>query len=309
MEYFQICGILYLDGFYKHSVPKLPLRHSGLSGIERYALSFRESVLQKIKIDELAGKVLASIGSPGSGKKVNKDAMRELLGINGYAYQKERDLDLHILTDGSGTDTILVLDNELALYRTTLADVVMRKSPTVKEMVSIRNAIKILKDTDVVVSRREETVKALQQACQETLDFRYEKGDIEAMGKDGMAALDNGYADGVLEILGLFEEILSFEPLPKSLAIPHSHLAGALFRKTSGEVAYGPILVYNMMHNKLMLTDDVVGVRDKDKIETLHSKAGGEGDAGVEGPAVFEKLTAMFLGRTTKGGGLYRPMA
>jgi len=272
-------------------------------------LSFQESVRQKIKIANLAGKVLASIGSPGSGKKVNKDAMRELLGINGYAYQKERDLDLHILTDESGTDTIIVLDNELALYRTTLADVAMRKSPTVKEMISIRNAIKILKDTDVVVSRRDETVKALQQACLEMLDFRYEKGDIEAMGKDGMAALDNGYADGVLEILGLFEEILSFELLPKSLAIPHFHLAGALSRKTSGEVAYGPILVYNMMHNKLMLTDDVVGIRDKDKIETLHANIRGEGGAGVEGPAVFEKLAAMFLGRTIKNGGLYRPMA
>lgn len=272
-------------------------------------MSFQESVLQKIKVDELAGKVLASIGSPGSGKKVNKDAMRELLAISGYAFQKERDLDLHILSDGSGTDTILVLDNELALYRTTLEDVAMRKSPTVKEMVSIRNAIKILKDTDVVVSRREETVRTLQQACLETLDFRYEKGDIEAMGKDGMAALDNGYADGVLEILRLFEEILSFEPLPKSLTIPHSHLAGALFRKTSGEVAYGPVLVYNMMHNKLMFTDDAVSVRDKGQIETLHAMARGEGDAGVEGAAVFEKLTAMFLGSATKGGGLYRPMA
>ena len=254
----------------------------------------------------LPGKVLASIGSPGSGKKVDKDAMRELLGINGYAYQKERDLDLHILTDGSGTDTILVLDNELALYRTTLADVAMRKSPTVKEMVSIRNAIKILKDTDVVVSRREETVRAVQQACMKTLDFHYEKGDIEAMGKDGMAALDNGYADGVVEMLRLFEEILGYDSLPKPLAVPHCHMAGAPGRKTSGEVAYGPIVVYNMMHNELKFTDDVVGRHDKDNIKHLHAIVQGEGAAVLEGADVFEKLAALFLKDKTKDGGIYR---
>ena len=269
-------------------------------------MSFRESVQQKIKIDDLTIKVLASIGSPGSEKKVNKDAMRELLEINGYVYKRERDLDLHIFSDGSGKDSILVLDNELALYRTTLQDVAMRKSPTVKEMVSIRNAIKILKDTDVVVSRREETVRAVQQACMKTLDFHYEKGDIEAMGKDGMAALDNGYADGVVEILRLYEEILNYGPLPNSLALPHCHMAGALDRKTSGEVAYGPVLVYNMMYNKLSLTDDVVGVRDTDKIETLHAISRGEGDAGVEGPEVFNKLTAIYLESATRSGGIYR---
>jgi hypothetical protein len=276
-------------------------------GYEGDALSFRESVLQKIKIDHLARQVLTSIGSPGSGKKVNKDAMRELLEINGYAYKRERDLDLHILTDGSGKDTILVLDNELALYRTTLQDVAMRKSPTVKEMVSIRNAIKILKDTDVVVSRREETVRAVQQAGIQTLDFRYEKEDIEAMGKDGMAALDNGYADGVVEMLGLFEEILGYEPLPKPLSIPHCHMAGAPDRKTSGGVAYGPVVVYNMMVNKLRFIDDVVRVSDEGSIETLHAIARCEEDAAVEGPEVFEKLTAMFLGSATKGGGRYHP--
>ena len=269
-------------------------------------MSFRENVLQKIKIDELARKVLASIGASGSGKKVHKEAMRELLNINDYAYKKKRDLDLYIHSDGSGKDTIIVLDNELALYRTTPQDVAMRKSPTVKEMVSIRNAIKILKDTDVVVSRREDTLRTVQQACIENLDFSYEKADIEAMGKDGMAALDNGYADGVMEMLKLFEEILSYDVLPRSLAVPHCHMAGAPGRKTSGEIAYGPIVIYNMMHNKLKFTDDVVGRQDKDNIGHLHAIARGEGAATLEGADVFEKLTALFLKNKAKDGGIYR---
>ena len=40
-------------------------------------MSFRESVLQKIKIDDLSDEVLATIGAPGSGKKVNKAARKE----------------------------------------------------------------------------------------------------------------------------------------------------------------------------------------------------------------------------------------
>jgi hypothetical protein len=269
-------------------------------------LSFRESVLQKIKIDDLAGKVLASIGPPGSEKKVNKAAMRELLEIYGYHYKKERDLDLYLSTDGSGKDTVLVLDNELALYRTTLQDVAMRKSPTVKEMVSIRNAIKILKDTDVVVSRRDETVRAIQKACIEALDFHYEEEDIEALGRDGAAALDNGYADGVVEILRLFEEILGYEPLPKPFTIPHCRMTGAPGRKTSRELVYRPVVLYNMMYNKIRLVDHAVGVRDIGQIETLHAIAKGEMDAAVEGPAVFKQLTSLFLRSATTNGGIYR---
>jgi hypothetical protein len=125
------------------------------------------------------------------------------------------------------------------------------------------------------------------------------------MGRDGMAALDNGYADGVVEILRLFVEILGFEALPTSLTIPHCHMAGAPGRKTSGEVAYGPVVVYNLMHNKLGFVDDVVGVYDKGLIEGLHAIAKGGGDATVEGPAVFERLTTMFLESTTNEGGKY----
>lgn len=268
-------------------------------------MSFRESVLQKIEIDNLTGRVLATIGPPGSGKKVDKKAMRALLKMGGYTHQEERDLDLYIAADGPDRDTILVLDNELALYNTTVQDVAMRKSPTVKEMLSIRNAIKILKDTDVVVSRREDTVGAVQKAGIDRLDFRYQKEDIEVMGRDGMAALDNNYADGVVEMLRLFEEILGYEALPRSLVIPHCRMTGAPGRKTSGEAAYGPVVVYHLMYNKLGFVDDVVGVYDKGGIEALHAIARGEGSATVEGPGVFEKLTTIFLKRAAGKEGQY----
>ena len=83
-------------------------------------------------------------------------------------------------------------------------------------------------------------------------------------------------------------------------------MAGAPGRKTSGEIAYGPIVIYNMMHNKLKFTDDVVGRQDKDNIGHLHAIAKGEGAATLEGADVFEKLTALFLKNKAKDGGIYR---
>lgn len=269
-------------------------------------MSFRENVLKKITIDDLTGRVLATTGPPGSGKKVNKEAMRELLEISGYTFQKERDLDLYMLADETGRKSILVLDNELALYNTTLEDVAMRKSPTVKEMVSIRNAIKILKDNDVVVSRREETVRGIQRACLGKLDFSFEEKEIQDMGRDGSAALENGYADGVLEMLRLFAEMMDYEPLPASMTMPHFHMIGKPGRKTSGDVVYSPVVVYNMMHNKLILVDQVVSARRKDNVETLHATARGEKDATVDGADVFERLTVMFLESAKEDGAKYR---
>ncbi|MBW1890805.1 MAG: hypothetical protein JRI93_09830 [Deltaproteobacteria bacterium] len=269
-------------------------------------MSFKENVIHKIRIDDLARKGIASIGPSESGKKVDRDAMRELLEMAGFDYNRIRDLDLYIQQNVSGPDTILVLDNELALYRTTPQDVAMRKSPTVKEMVSIRNAIKILKDTDVVVSRRAATVQTIQRVCIENLDLSYEKSDIEAMGRDGVASLENGYADGVLETLKLFAELLGYDPLPGTIAAPHCYMAGAPGRKTSGETAYGPVVIYNSMYNALKFTGEMVGIYDKVRIEHLHRVAKGEQTAPSEGAEVFGELTALFLKREQQEGDIYR---
>ena len=112
-------------------------------------MSFKENLLKKIQIDRLADRVSASLKPREDGVvKVDKSAMQQLLEMASYRHLHERDLDLYISPD---TTRILVLDNELARYATSVEDVALRKSPTLKEMLSIRNAIKILNDSDVVV--------------------------------------------------------------------------------------------------------------------------------------------------------------
>ena len=104
-------------------------------------MTFRENLLKKIKIDKISEQVIASIGTPDSGKKIDGEAMRDLLEIKPYKLKRERDLDLFILEKDKGEQRILVLDNDLAIYDTTAEDVAMRKSPAIKEMLSIRNVI------------------------------------------------------------------------------------------------------------------------------------------------------------------------
>ena len=47
-------------------------------------MSFKENLLKKIQIDKLAALVLSTIGPVGSGKKVDKQAMRKLLETGPY---------------------------------------------------------------------------------------------------------------------------------------------------------------------------------------------------------------------------------
>ena len=54
-------------------------------------------------------------------------------------------LDLYIKDIDAEKTRILVLDNDLAIYNTSVYDVAMRKSPTVKEMMNPFNVVKILK--------------------------------------------------------------------------------------------------------------------------------------------------------------------
>ena len=70
--------------------------------------------------------------------------MRSMLELSPYQYQKSRDLELYVQENDQEQKMIFVLDNELPIYKTTIDDVTMRKSPLIKEMVKIRNIIKIL---------------------------------------------------------------------------------------------------------------------------------------------------------------------
>ena len=258
-------------------------------------MSFKENLLQKIKIDKMAKQVIASIGPPDSGRKVDKKIMRTLLEMSSYTYRRKRDLDLYIEDVDTEKTRILVLDNDLAIYNTSVYDVAMRKSPTVKEMMNPFNVIKILKDTDVVISKKEESVKTIQTECVVKLDLTFNESDLDEILNDGTASLEREYADGVIESIDLFAEILGYSTPPKAFRIGHHKIVGALTKQESGEDMFGPMVIYSIIHNLLSLIDQQIGSFNKGKIEFMHRVATGKEEATAEGPNVFQHLKQIVL--------------
>lgn len=258
-------------------------------------MSFRQNLLKKIEIDKLANEVLKSIGPPGSERKIDREAMKRLLEMGPYRYQRQRDLDLFVQEVDGGRGKILVLDSELPIYDTTIEDVAMRKSPYIKEMVSIRNAIKILKDSDVKISTREDSVRNIQKECIDLLDLGFNESDIQEIAEDGAKSLARDYADGVIECLTLFTELLGYAPPPKVFKIRHHDITGASEIRESGEVLYGPLVVYSLIENEIKLIDERIGSFDKKKIEYFQSIVSGNRKASKAGADVFDYLRKAVM--------------
>lgn len=255
-------------------------------------MSFKQNLLKKIQIDRMTRQVLASIAVSDGSRKVDREAMNWLLELAGYTHRQVRDLDLYMTaqTLAAGRGVILVLDNELKVYDTTIDDVAMRKSPIVKEMLSIRNAIKILNDKDVAVSRKEATVGNLSGECIAMLDLSFGPDDLAAIAADGKTALEKDQSDGVVESLGLFAELIGYRPPPRSLRLSRQHVLCARSEQAGGQTVYGPLVVYGLLHNVLRLVDMQIGAADKQKIEIYERIVAGQEKAAMEGAAVFDFL-------------------
>jgi hypothetical protein len=260
-------------------------------------MGFKVNILQKIRFDQLHKTIVNSMGPPDSGRRLDKEAMARLLKFSPYKPTRVRDLDLYIKPDSGDPPAILLLDNELKIYRTTPEDIALRKSPTVKEMVSIRNAIKILNDKDVVISRGRDTADALHADLVAALDLSFTSTDLDGLVADGKAALENTYADGVLEILTIFMEILQWPPAPGALRLSHHHIWGPRLAKGVGETVVAPILIYSLIHNRLCLSESKVSAKDPQRQEILNALVANtdEDEQTLAGAAVWEALKKRAL--------------
>ncbi|MGB5159315.1 hypothetical protein [Desulfobacterium sp. N47] len=258
-------------------------------------MPFKQNLINKIRMDKMADKVLKSIVPTESGYKVDKETMRKILAMFDYQKINERDLELFAQDTVNNIKKILVLDNELALYNTTIDDVVLRKSPTLKEMLSFHNARKILNDSDVLLHKKEDSVRFFQNEYISSLDLSFNQSDILDIEKDGRISLEKDYTDGVTETLELFSELLGCTQLPHNFTISKHIVIGVPNKEQNGETRYGPIVIYSTIHNTIKLFDEKIGVYEKEKIEFLQKIAYGKEKASKEGPEVFQYLTNMVL--------------
>jgi hypothetical protein len=162
-------------------------------------------------------------------------------------------------------------------------------------MLSIRNIIKILNDSDVKLSRKEASLKIVQKKCIDRLDLTYQESDIVAIAKEGSESLENGYTDGVMESLSLFSELLGYQSPPKAFRVSHHEIFGAVSEKAGDEILYGPVVALGRLDNSLRMLEDQVSSRDKAKIDFFMKVIQGKQKAAVEGTEVFRYLKKEVL--------------
>ena len=262
-------------------------------------MGFKENMLKKIEIDDLAVQVANSVKPQTDAAKFDKAAARRLLEMGGFPHVvlKERDLELYILEDDGEKKKIIVLDNGLAIYDTTIDDVAMRKSPTVKEMISIRNARKILTDSDVLVSKRTDSVRTVKKLLIGQLDLTYTDDDIARIGYEGAASLEGKDLDGVRESLTLFGEILGFQNAPKLFQSAHCKIKGELGKDAAGETQFGPAVIFDEANDSLRFIASPVDSRRKDDLIYYRTILDNEVPADAEGIEVFRRLRQLVLDR------------
>jgi hypothetical protein len=253
-------------------------------------MSFAENLFKKIEINAIARKVLSTVGPVGSSQKVDKNAMSNLLVLAQYTKQEKRQLLLFCKKLEDGQDRILVLDNDLNIYHTTLEDVLLRKNPTVKEMISIRNAIKILNDKDVVVSKKETSVQEIEKEAISFLDLSFSQQDIEEIESAGRSALEKGDAEGIQQSIDLFSEMLGYQDAPGWFRLGGYTVRVGVTKNQNHSIVFGPVLIYNFQENTVSFVNDRVESHEKEKIELIRQVALGKEKADMEGARVFEFL-------------------
>ena len=258
-------------------------------------MSYKDNLLKKIEIGRLVRTIAGAIGTVESGKRIDKALLGQLMTFFPWTRRQERDLELYLESDDPGKTRILVLDNDLTIYHTTIDDVVLRKSPTVKEMVSIRNAVKILNDKDVVTSKKEASLKTIQDICIGELDLEFTAADIDGIAGEGAASLENGYAQGIQESLMLFAELLGLVPAPKAFSLNHHDIYGKSGHRPGGETTFGPLVIFSRVHSTLTCLETTLSSRDKGRFDTLKAVAAGQIEAAASGPAVFDLMKSKVL--------------
>lgn len=261
-------------------------------------MSFLDNLQKKVEIDKLANRVSASCGSSQVRRPVDKAAMRGLLALSTYRHQQERDLDLYVKPVEGELNMVLVLDNELPIFRSTVKDVVVRRSPRTLELWSIRTIRRILIDSDIKESVYSQSVETIRQDALAQLDLRYTDGDIISLARDGMAWLAGGKAGEIEKTLALFAALLGLGAPPRYFGLDTVVCFGRRSDgKKKGDDLFGPMVLYRPDADKLLWIDRQLSRSNLTDMEFLRAIVAGQASASLTGDAVFAKLQELVLAR------------
>ena len=103
------------------------------------------------------------------------------------------------------------------------------------------------------------------------------------------------YADGVVESLALFAELLGYRPPPKAFRIRHHEIFGDASEGQAAEILFGPVVVFSLIDSSLVMLEEKISSLDKGKMTYYRQIAEGKEKASLEGAEVFQYLKDAVL--------------
>jgi hypothetical protein len=269
--------------------------HHKLLYEEIAAMSFKENLKAKINLDRLFWKLVSTIKEPPGKWWVDKVLSQELLDMTDLEHKKFRDLHLYIRPLEGENMEVLVFDNELPIYHTSVADVALRKSPRWQEMFSIRNIKKIMNHHDVLVSKGKESLKRLHANAMELLDLTYTRDDLTLLLEDAHQGLERKSIGQIQESLDLFVDLLDFEPV--SLGGQEQDLQIFARPKVNGGAVptFEHLILFDEENLSLGLKKGVFSPQSELDLAWVIKYAQGVERGDLQGVGVFEFLAEMAL--------------
>jgi len=257
-------------------------------------MSFTENLKVKIKADGLFRKLISTMKEPPGKWWVDAALIQELIGMTDFEHKKFRDLNLYVRPLEGEILEVLVLDNELAIYHTTVADVALRKSPLWQEMISIRNIKKIMNHHDVLVSTGKASLRRLHANALARLNLTYTRDDLVLLVEDARNGLERESIEKVKESLALFVDLLDFEPLLLDVVAGDLQVFARPLDEKGAVPPFENLILFDKGSLSLGLRKGAFSPDDLD-LAWVMQYVRGEKSADLKGINVFKFLTELAI--------------
>lgn len=256
-------------------------------------MPFKENLKSKVKVDGLLRELVSTMKEPPGKWWVDKPLVQELVEMTDFEYKKFRDLHLYLRPLKDEIMEVLVFDNELAIYHTTVADVALRKSPFWQEIISIRNIKKIMNHHDVLVSTGKASLKRIHANAVALLDLTYTRDDLALLVEDARKCLERNSTGEIKYLLDLFVDLLDFEPLLLDVLDQDVQLFAGPGHKDGSVPAFEHLILFHKETKSLGLKKGAFSPEDDVDLSWAMRYASGEKTADLTGIDVFKFLAEL----------------
>ena len=267
---------------------------------------FKENLKAKIKLKGLLLKLVSTIREPPGRRWVDKALAQDLLDMTDFEHRKVSDLQLYVRPLDGEIMEVLVFDNELPIYHTTLDDVALRKSPYWQQMFSIRNIRKIMNDRDVIISKGKESLKRLHANALALLDLTYTGDDLALLLEEARSGLELKSIGQIQESLDLFVDLLDFEPLLLDVLERDLQVFARPGHKNAPVSAFEHLLIFDEETLSLGLKKGAFSPGNDLDLAWVMQYVRGEKTADLKGIDVFKFLVELALDKAQSQGGRNR---